>query len=150
MRKNLKNIFLICIISMLFLSMFSCQEEQTAYEIISEFTRAYGATGIIYSPHIAEGQPGYVGDGLIERAYHFSGRFPDDYAILLNSHTTEPSECGAFICQDADTLASAEEFCLERVRLLGGGFVKRRGRVVYYSTMQDAERAERLFKEIIN
>lgn len=150
MRKSIKNIFLICIILMLCLSVSSCQPKQTAYEIVSEFTKAYGAEGIIYSPHIPEGQPGYVGDGLIERAYHFSGRFPDDYAILLNSHTTDPSECGAFICNDADMLASAEEFCLERVRLLGGGFVKRRGRVVYYSTMKDVERAERLFKEIIN
>ena len=131
------------------LTLVSCAEQGNAYEMLTEFITVYGAEGVIYSPDITEGHKGYVSEGLMEKAFVFSGRFPDNYAVFLNSHTDKPSECGIFISDNAETLASVEETCLERVRLLGGGFVKRRGNTVYYSTMQDSERAERIFNEII-
>ena len=147
----MKKIICFLLALLLSLSLISCEAEGDAYSMLSEFIAAYGAEGVIYSPSIPEGKDGYVSDGLIERAFVFSGRFPESYAIFLNSHTSGQYECGIFVCSDAEELRCAEECALERVRLLGGkkGFVKRRGRVVYYSTMADRERAERIFDEII-
>ena len=130
----------------------SCKAEPSAYEILTEFSAAYGAEGIIYSPEVAEGNEGYIQDGLVERVFLFTEGMPGNYAILLNTHLDSPAECGVFVCGDSGEVRACEEIALERVRLLSGeeGFVRRRGRVVYYSTLSDSERAEELFKEIIN
>lgn len=145
-----KTICLFLILSLLF-ALLSCGEEKDAYSMLTDFASAYGVEGIIYSPCVSEGEPGYMREGLAERVFLFSGRFTDNYAVLLNSRTESASECGIFVCPDALTQLSAEEACLERIRLLGGdnGFVKTKGRIVYYSTLKDRDRAERLFSEII-
>ncbi len=135
------------------MSFISCGRERDAYEMLSEFISAYGAEGVIYSPKVPEGDDGYIRDGFIEKVYVFSGRFPDNYAIFLNSRPDFSSECGFFICPDAEMLGMVEEMCLERIRLLAQGdnraFVRRSGSAVFYSTMQDRERAEKIFSEII-
>ena len=140
---------LILIFTMLMLV--SCEEEKSAYDILTEFSRAYGIEGIIYSPELSEGVDGYITEGLIERVFLFTDGMPRNFAVLLNTHIDNPSECGVFVCSDNVQVARCEEIALERVRLFtsGVGFVKRRGRVVYYSTLSDSKRAEELFKEII-
>lgn len=150
----MKKVIVLIIVSAVLVSMLSsCTEQRDAYEMLTEFITAYGAKGIIYSPRIGEGEVGYVPDGLVEKIYVFSGRFPENYAIYLNSRADLPSECGIFVCENAAMLSMMEEACLERARLLVQGgdyaFVKRQGSVVYYSVMHDAERAERLWHEII-
>ena len=121
--------------------------------MLSEFVSAYGAKGTIYSPEIAEGKEGYIPDGLIEKMYLFSDDFPENYAILINPYTMDFSECGVFICRDADSLSDMEEICLERIRLLSNGednaFLKINGNMLFYSTMRDRERAEKIWREII-
>ena len=145
--KKLISVLLILVI----LSLTSCREEQNAYEILTEFASLYGAEGIIYSPEIPEGQGGYLPDGLVERIFLFTDGIGENFAILLNTHIDSPAECGVFVCSDDAEMLQCEEVCLERLRVLGseGGFVKRRGRVVYYALMPDPERAERIFKQII-
>ena len=146
---------LVCII--LFISLFfglcSCEKKQDAYGMLWEFVRAYGAEGVIYSPAVPEGDDGYISEGLIEKIYVFSGRFPENYAIFLNSHSDYGSECGAFVCENADMELMVMEMCLERIRLLGRGrdiaFVKRGGGVIFYSTMRDRDRAEKIWRQII-
>ena len=138
----------------LFLSLLSsCRAEPSAYDMLSEFIAVYGAEGVIYSPGISEGSPGYVQDGMMERIYIFHGSFPKNYAVYLNTGISVFSECGVFLCDDADTLLRIEESCLERVALLtkgdGRGFVSISGNRVFYSTMQEKERAERIWREII-
>lgn len=134
-------------------SLCSCAQQADAYELVNEFVTVYGAEGIIYSPGFSEGESGYIPEGLIEKIYVFSGRLPENYAIFLNSHPSEPSECGAFVCESADTLAMIEEMCLERVKLLSNGgdhaFVNVSGMTVFYSTMQNRDRAEKIWREII-
>lgn len=133
--------------------LFSCGKQPDAYEILGEFISAYGADGIIYSPALSEGETGYIPEGLVEKIYVFSGRFPDNYAIFLNSHPESGSECGVFVCDDVEMLLMVEEMCIERTLLIGQGsdrsFIKKSGNSVFYSTMQNKERAERLWKEII-
>ena len=147
--------FLALIILVLFVGslLCSCGSEADAYGILREFVTAYGVDGVIYSPCIPEGENGYIPDGFVERIYIFSGNFPENYAIFLNSHPSYPSECGVFICDGAESLAATEEMCLERIRLLSGrddhAFVKVNRMTVFYSTMHDRERAERIWREII-
>ena len=148
-----KIVAIISLLTILCLSLFSCESRRDAYEIIDSFVSAYGAEGIIYSPKINEGDEGYINSDLIRKIYVFSGRFPENYAIFLNNHTDFSSECGAFVCSDADMLNMVEEMCLERIRLLSGGedhaFVKRSRDVCFYSTMKDRARAEKIFSQII-
>lgn len=143
---------LICLTLAILLLFCSCQSEQDAYAMLSEFVAAYGAEGVIYSPSLAEGKPGYLTQELVERIFLFTDGIGDNYAILLNSHVTSVSECGIFVCDDDEERRRCEEVCLERVRILNSdnGFVKSKGRAVYYSTLSDSEKAERIFKEIIN
>ena len=141
------------IISLCLSLLSSCRAEPSAYDMLSEFIAVYGAEGVIYSPEIPEGQSGYVPDGMMKRIYVFSGEFPKNYAVYLNARPTEFSECGLFVCEDADTLSRMEESCLERVNLLSmgdsRGFVSVSGNRVFYSTMQDRECAEKIWREII-
>ena len=135
-------------------SLFSCTEKADAYQLLSEFVKVYGADGVIYSPEISEGEPGYISNGMIEKIYVFSGDFPTNYAIFLNSRLDDFSECGVFICNSSDSLAMTQEMCLERIKLLSNGgehaFVKVHRMTVFYSTMQDRNRAERIWHEIIS
>ena len=134
-------------------SLSSCEEQKNAYSLLSEFVIAYGAEGIIYSPQIPEGQDGYITEELVKRIYIFSGKFPDEFAILLNSHPDFGAECAVFICSDEQESSLIMEACTERIRLLGRGsdvaFIKRQGMVIFYSTMTDKKRAEELWREII-
>lgn len=131
----------------------SCKKEVDPKGALGEFIAAYGAEGIIYSPEIPEGNPGYIPDGLLEKIYVFSGRFPESYAIFLNSRPEYGYECAVFVCDDADCVAMMEECCLERIRLLDGGmkrsFIIKSKNIVFYSTMKDKERAEKIWREII-
>ena len=149
----MKKLVSFILIAVICLSVCSCGSEPDPYSMLSEFVIAYGAEGVIYSPHFSEGEEGYIPNGLCERIYVFSGNFPEKFAVFLNTHPSYPSECGVFICDGAEALASTEEMCLERIRLLSRGeehaFVKTSGSTVFYSTMQDRERAERIWREII-
>ena len=149
MKKTISVILIISILTLLF----SCEKKQNAYEILNEFVTAYGAEGIIYSPHFSEGEDGYIREGFVQKIYLFSGRFPNNFAVFLNSHAENGSECAVFVCEDAQMLLMVEELCIERTRLIASGsdrtFIKKNGNIIFYSTMENKERAERLFKEII-
>ncbi len=149
----MKRLISILLLPTMLLSLFSCGEQKNAYSLLSEFVSSYGAEGIIYSPEISEGHDGYIPDGLVEKIYIYSGRFPDEFAIFLNSHPDFGAECAVFICRDAEERATVLEACFERLRLLGRGsdtaFVKRQGSIIFYSTMKDRKRAEELWREII-
>lgn len=133
------------------LSVISCSHTRPSDELMAAFIHAYRAEGIIYSPSIPEGEEGYIDDELYDRIYVHSGEHPDDFSIFLASHTDSHSECGVFNCRDSEMLASVEQMCLERVRLLDPerGFVTRSGLTVFYSTMSERERAQRLWAGII-
>ena len=150
MKKKFSLIICICIC---ILPLSSCSREYDAYSMLCEFVSAYGAEGTVYSPIVPEGEDGYIYEGLVERIYLFSGEFPENYAIFLNSHPDYSSECGIFVCSDAEMLSMVEEMCLERIGLLCGraenAFLKKSGNLCFYSTMQDRVRAEKIFNEII-
>ncbi len=148
----MKKIALILITFILLSTLCACQSEVSADQMLREFISAYGAEGVIYSSECVEGDDGYLPEATLGKIYVYSGRFPENYAIFLNSRAGYGSECGVFVCEDAEMRLSVEEMCLERIRLLSGGensFVTRSGSVVFYSTMQDRARAEEIFKKII-
>lgn len=142
---------LFSLILIVLLPLTSCSKDYDAYELMDEFVSLYGAEGVVYSPSVEEGSDGYITPGLVERIFLFPDGLGDNFAILLNAHIDRPSECGVFVCSDGEEAFLAEEVCLERLRILDveGGFVKRRGRVVYYVALSDPDRAERIFKQII-
>lgn len=150
MKKLISTILLLISFSLLFSS---CKRNSDAYKMLNEFILTYGAEGIIYSPKVPEGNDGYIRDGLIEKIYRFHGGFPENFAIFLNTHPDYSSECGIFVCSDVEMRYRVEEMCLERIKLLATGdkraFVKRSGNIVFYSTMPDRDRAEKIFNEII-
>lgn len=134
-------------------SLCSCQKEYDPYLLLNEFVISYGLCGVVYSPSVAEGKDGFVREGLMERVYRYSGSFPDSYAVMLNSRSDYGGECGVFVCQNADVLYAVEELCLERMRLLDpsgrNSLIIIDGQIIFYSTLQDKNRAERIWREII-
>ena len=144
---------LLTVLSIIATLLCSCNAEPSAYDMLSEFIAAYGAEGSIYSPGIPEGESGYIPDGLMEKVFMLSGKLPENYAVFLNSRPSSFSECGLFVCEDADMLLRMEESCLERIGLLAdandSAFVKVSGNLVFYSTMSDRERAEKIWRELI-
>lgn len=149
----MKRLLIFTLALVLTLSMLvSCEAEPSSDELLREFISTYGAEGVIYSSECAEGDVGYLPRETLAKIYIYSGRFPENYAIFLNSRAGYGSECGVFVCDDADMRLSVEEMCLERIRLLSGGdnaFVTRSGNIVFYSTMKERGRAEEIFKKII-
>ncbi len=149
----MKKIISLALIVFITLSLCACSEKRRADELLSDFVAAYGASGIIYTPWVEEGCDGYVSEGLTERIFVYEGKFPENYAVFLNSHTDYASECGVFVCRDAEEMGRVVEMCGERVRLLGRGndksFVTRSGMTVFYSTMSDRTRAEKIWRSII-
>ena len=149
----MKKIISAILLAIFLLSLNSCKRNRDAYEMLNEFVLAYGADGIIYSPTVTEGNDGYIRDGLIDKIYRFHGGFPTNYAIFLNGHPDYSVECGIFVCTDVEMCERVEEMCLERIKLLAMGekhaFVKRSDTVVFYSTMPDRDRAEKIFNQII-
>lgn len=149
MKKVISTAVVFCILA----SLASCTPRHNAYDLLCEFVTTYGAEGVIYHPAADESEDGFVYNGLLNKIYLYSGTFPENYAIFLNTRHDFSSECGVFVCTDADMLGAVEEMCLERVALLchndSRAFVKRCGMTVFYSTMQDRDRAERIFNEII-
>ena len=133
-------------------SLVSCREVRPAEDILNEFVSAYGAEGIIYSSGSREWEEGYIEYDLLKKIYVFYQDFPEDFAIFLNSRADYGSECGVFVCRDAAECEQVSEMCLERIKLLGRGsensFVTREGRVVFYSTMKDGERARKIWRAI--
>lgn len=139
------------IFSMLF-SLSSCGESRSAYELLSEFVSVYGADGVIYRSDAEEWEEGYVEYDLLKKIYLFYKDFPEDFAIFLNSHADYGSECGVFVCRDSTECETVSEMCFERIKLLDrrgeNSFVVREGRVVFYSTMSDGERARRIWHTV--
>ncbi len=136
-------------LALLFLSLFllsSCTERQSVTEGLTEFVRAYGAEGIVYSTDFSEGQEGYIDSYLSARLF---GNDAADftYAVFLNTHLDYASECGVFSVGYSER-NSAIEICNRRISLLdpaaSHSFVRIYPHAVFYSTMQNREKAERL------
>ena len=136
------------IFSMLF-SLSSCGESRSAYELLSEFVSVYGAEGIIYRSGAEEWEEGFAEYDLLKKIYLFYKDFPENFAIFLNSHADYGSECAVFVCRDSSECFEVYEMCLERIKLLDRrgekSFIVREGRLVFYSTMSDTERARRIW-----
>ena len=154
---NVTEIFmrrLICVFLTVFLcfGIVSCGETRSASEMLFEFVSAYGAEGVVYRSDAEEWEEGYVEYDLLKKIYVFYQYFPEDFAIFLNSHADYGSECGVFVCRDGGEVSEVEEMCLERIKLLGRGdensFVVREGRIVFYSTMSDSERARKIWQSV--
>lgn len=130
----------------------SCSDDRTADELLSSFLESYGASGAVYSPRRAEWETGYIDSDLFHKIYELDSAAPQDFAIFLNSHTDSDSECAVFVCRDGAERMAVEEMCYERIKLLvtDNGFVARSGNTVFYSTMSDKERAERVWKDTIS
>lgn len=148
----MRRFFCIMIIISLALSFVSCGKRRSASDILSEFVSVYGAEGIIYRSDAEEWDEGYAEYDLLKKIYLFYQDFPEKFAIFLNSHADYGSECGVFICRDAAECESVSEMCLERIRLLDRqgerSFVLREGKLVFYSTLSDADRARRIWNTL--
>lgn len=136
------------IFSMLF-SLSSCGESRSAYELLSEFVSVYGAEGIIYRSDAEEWEEGFAEYDLLKKIYLFYKDFPEEFSIFLNSHADYGSECAVFVCRNSSECFEVYEMCLERIKLLDRrgekSFIVREGRLVFYSTMSDTERARRIW-----
>ena len=153
MRGALKFCFLAVILS-LSLTLFGCGERVPAVSALSEFTTAYGAFGVLYSKAADEGEVGYI-DGDFFKTLYMCDEDPEtDYAVFLCSGIDSIYECGVFMCRDDSSFMRAYEICSGRtdfLRKLGYAdkpLIIKRGGCVFYSTLPDSEKAERIWMNI--
>ena len=148
--KRLLSVFVILI--MIF-SLVCCEEKVSADTLMSEFLRSYGIDGVVYSSSAKEGDVGYASGELLSKLFIFEGDFPESYALLLNARSDNGTECGFFVCENEGEREQVIDMCEERLSLLTrgeGGIIISRGRVVFYSSLSDSERAENCARRIIS
>jgi hypothetical protein len=79
---------------------------------------------------------------------------PSDFAVILNCRADYGAECGVFVCDGEAEREAALEMCEERLRILSrdadNSLLIRSGNTVFYSTLTDDERAERLWRKIVS
>ncbi len=143
----------VALVAVLLFLLVSCTSEPNAYTALSEFISAYGASGIIYSPQLAEDEDGYIDGELFGRIFVTNESPPENYALFLNSHADYGSECGIFVTSDAVERERIAEMCEERVRLLDPAgesrVILRHGSVIFYSTMSERERVTDIFLDVL-
>lgn len=147
----MKKLISLVILFSVTLALVSCERTQSAYSMLSEFISLYGAEGIIYSPECPEGSEGYIDSATAQRIFIFHGDMPKSYAVFLNSHVDGGAECGVFVCRDGAELSEVTEMCEERMRLLSSDnpVLIRSGRIIFYSTLRDSDRARSLWTKIL-
>lgn len=139
----------------LILSLFSCgKEPPSAERLLSDFISSYGAFGVIYSKEVPEGERGYIDGSFFSTLYGDEADFESDYAVFLSSSIDEISEVGVFAVRDESSRIYAEQLCRKRLTLLtkmgygDSSVLLVRGQVIFYSTLPDPERAERIWLDI--
>ena len=149
----MKRLISLFILSAVCISFFSCNKEISSEKILSEFSKAYGLEGIIYSSFKDPSEEGFIPEELVRQIYVYDGDLPKDYSIYLNSHSHKGSECAVFICENEDERQRVNEMCLERIKLVANrsedALIIRSGKIIAYSTLEDREKAELLLKKII-
>lgn len=150
----MRNFFAFLICPLLALTFLSCGEISAADSLVMTFTDAYGAVGTVYSPRANEGDAGYMSEGFFETLYSASPDLECDFAVFLSHSPTSPEECAVFITHDDTSRLYVYDTVMARVDFLKDlGFgesavVIVRGGVVFYSTLLDSERAERIWRDM--
>lgn len=150
----MKRLFVVFLLLSVLLNLVSCGEKLSAEEIMTEFMKAYSIEGELYSSGKGPADDEYIDDKLFRSIYRFEGELPSDFSVFLGAHVDYPSECGAFRADDAELREELTEMCLERIRTVLGssdkGVVLRCDSFVFYAILPDLERAEALFRRIID
>ena len=144
--------FIIILVFILCVSFVSCGGKSSARDMLSDFCNLYGASGVIYSPEVREGEDGYITPRLFSDIYLFYGAPPENYAVMLNSRTDISAECGVFLVDNGAELSMIEEMCRERISAIGAdgrGVIIRSGGTLFYSTFADTERVREIWYSII-
>ena len=148
MKKTLSLVIMLLLVP----NLVCCHKEQSAENMMNDFLYSYGASGTVYSPSRSEGEYGYVTSELLNLIYVYDSDFPESFAIFLNPRSDYGSECGFFVAKGEDERERIVDMCEERLSLIARGdegFIITRGRVVFYSAMEDSERARRVAKRVI-
>ena len=148
----MKKIAILLVLLFSAIALSACSEDADAYSMLLEFKDLYSLDGTVYSPAVREGEEGYIGEDLTSRIYLIYGAPPENFAVLLNTHVDSGAECGVFVCEGGEEMAKVSEMCRERISLLSGeesGVIIRSGSVIFYSTLEDKERAESLWQRVL-
>ena len=155
----MKRILFCFVIFGLVLSLASCGDQPTAYELAESFREQYGMGGTLFSPEVPEGEGGFVRDGFFESLYGDYYVSVSDFAVILYSDGEHISECAVLIAAspyDALILSDALYRRLELIRSvseddasLDGAFVRRKGTVAVMCAVLDNQRADLIWKKLM-
>lgn len=133
----------------------------SAHRMMEEFLSLYNASGVLFSPDIPEGEPGYCAEDFFGKIY---GRSPDgivDYAVLLLSKLSGAGECAVFVCATAYDAKSVLELCENRLSLIRSlafgvdtsfaddAFFLRSGNTVVFCALEDNSSARAAWKRVL-
>ena len=143
-------------ISLLFsLSLISCSgETPSAHVLLSEFKSTVGASGIVYSKEVCEGESGYIDGNFFVSLYGTEADFESDFAVLLNSTLDTVYEAAVFVAFDKSSLYFAKDLCRGRLDFLSrmgygeDSVIVMQGMTVFYSTLPDSEKVADIWKSV--
>ncbi len=148
-----KRIFLFAILIFGVALLSSCGKDISAADFMTDFSSVYPLEGEIYFSEATKEDEGYISDALFRKIYRIDGEIPAEFSIYLNSRPSQGAECGIFKLREGAETEPITEMCLERIKLISGretkGVVLKSGRYVFYSTLEDSERAKELFYRLI-
>ncbi len=148
----MKSAAVILLIAILASFTVSCGIEPEVSDMLSDFIEDYSADGIIYYSGAREGDDGHLDPETRNKLFLGLDKTPEHYAIFLNSHSDYGAECGVFFCDGTAELYQVVEMCEKRLSILRGGdksLLIRSKNTVFYSTLSDRDRAEKLWREIL-
>lgn len=148
-----KRIIFLAALAVVLLSFSACGRDISALDFMTDFAASYPLEGEFYFSEANEEDSGYISKELFQKIYLTHGEIPEEFAIYLNSRPERGAECGIFKVREGGDTELIAEFCLERIRIISDrdteGIVLRSGRYVFYSTLEDSERAKELFYRLI-
>ncbi len=144
----------LCIL--IFFSLFlltSCEKDISASDFMTDFARSYPLSGDIYLSEAEKDDVGYVSEELFRKIYRTDAEIPNEFAIYLNSRPERGAECGIFKLRDGAEKGAIIEMLSERIKLLSDrdteGIILLSGNCIFYSTLDNPERAKEIFYRLI-
>ena len=142
------------VLILLIFTLSGCGKLYAPEELLREFISAYGVGGELFCSSAKEGEQGYIDPELYKKLYENTPDPESDFAVLLSSGLDTVFEVGIFVNYDDSSALRAYETLLRRIDFLrdmgysDSPLLLRRGRVVFYSTLPDSEKCERIFKRL--
>ena len=132
----------------------SCQRDCSADKLICDFVSLYGIDGTVYSFSPSDADSSVLSSELFAKIFPDADVMPEDCSVLLNYRADYGAECGVLVCRSDTDRQPISEMCKRRMELVDpdgdSHLLIRCGRIVFYSTLRDTQRADGIITKLLS